>query len=107
MCENEDRGLSDKRPVPESLFEWIAVVEDRERRQVDLSEMMPYLKHFEGIFSSAKSVRNAASPLPRNAADSRFAGWKQPARSAQAIERFAPSRVQASGLGSSSDGVPT
>ena len=65
MCETEDCGLSYKRPALKSLFERIAVVEDRERRQVDVSDMMPYLKHFEEIFQFCEVCSKCGKVLYR------------------------------------------
>jgi len=65
VCENEDCGLSYKRPALKVLFERITVVEDRERRGADTSNLMPFLEHFAEIFQFGEFCSKCGKVLYR------------------------------------------
>jgi hypothetical protein len=54
VCENEECELSYNRPALKGLFERIVVVEARERRYANATDILPYLKHFEQFFQSSE-----------------------------------------------------
>jgi len=65
ICENNECELSYRRNAIDNLFERVAVVEDRERRHADITDMFPLLRHFEPFFQFSAACEKCGTLLCR------------------------------------------
>jgi uncharacterized protein with PIN domain len=65
ICESNECELSYRRKAIDNLFERVAVVENRERRDVDIADLLPFLAHFNPFFQYLQACAKCGQPLYR------------------------------------------